>query len=153
MLMNKSVHAQILYLANLLVLPGISFVLLALQYRTLVWKPRKGMAKSKSSKIRDVLDLNLDDVKDLKKRRVIETSVSQQELDQSHTRVAFLLSMIGGLSVIGGCSTIYLLMEHSTHAWPMIIVYFTIMHTSFVLWGMVNLAQAMSSRLPFFKFF
>jgi len=31
--MNKSVHAQILYLANLLVLPGISFVLLALQYR------------------------------------------------------------------------------------------------------------------------
>ena len=151
--MNKSVQAQILYLANLLVLPGLSFLLLVWQYRTLVWNPSKGLAKSKSSKIRDVLDLNLDDVKDLKKRRVIETSVSQQELDQSHTRVAFLLSMIGGLSVVGGCSVIYLLMEHSTHAWPMIIVYFTIMHTSFVLWGMVNLAQAMSSRLPYFKFF
>ena len=39
--MNKSVHAQILYLANLLVLPGVSFVLLAMQYRTLVWQRSK----------------------------------------------------------------------------------------------------------------
>lgn len=147
--MNKSVQAQVLYLANLLVLPGISFLLLAMQYRKLVWIPRKGAAKS--SKIRDALDLNLDECKDLKKRRVIETSVSQKELDQSHSRVAFLLSVIGGVSVVGGCLLIYLLIDSATQAWPMIILYFTIMHTSFVLWGMVNLAQSMSSRLPYFK--
>lgn len=146
--MNKSVQAQALYLANLLALPGIAFLLLAFLYRKLVWIPRKASSKAK---IRDALDLNLDDCEDLKKRRVIENSVSQTELDQSHSRVALLLSIIGGGSVAGGCLIIYFLMAGSTQAWPMIIVYFTIMHTSFVLWGMVNLAQAMSSRLPYFK--
>lgn len=149
--MNKSVQAQALYLANLLALPGIAFLLLALLYRKLVWITRKTSSKKKSVKIRDALDLNLDECKDLKQRRIIENSVSQKELDQSHSRVALLLSIIGGSSVVGGCSIIYFTMEGSTQAWPMIIVYFTIMHTSFVLWGMVNLAQAMSSRLPYFK--
>lgn len=147
--MNKSVQAQALYLANLLVLPGVSFLLLALLYRKLVWIPRK----QSKLKARDALDLNLDECKNLKQRRVIETSVSQTELDQSHSRVALWLSVIGGTAVMGGCSFIYLAMESTAQAWPMIILYFTIMHTSFVLWGMVNLAQAMSSRLPYFKIF
>jgi hypothetical protein len=150
--MNKSVQAQALYLANLLALPGIAFLLLAFQYRKLVWAFQFNSPHSNSKKkIRDALDLNLDDCKDLKQRRTIENSVSQTELDQSHTRVALLLSLVGGLAVAGGCSSIYLLMGNSPQTWPMIIVYFTIMHTSFVLWGMVNLAQAMSSRLPYFK--
>jgi hypothetical protein len=155
--MNKSVQAQALYLANLLALPGIAFLLLAFQYRKLVWAFQFNSPKSNSphsnskKKIRDALDLNLDDCKNLKQRRAIENSVSQTELDQSHTRVALLLSLVGGLAVAGGCTSIYLLMGNSPQAWPMIIVYFTIMHTSFVLWGMVNLAQAMSSRLPYFK--
>ena len=144
--MNKSIQAQALYLANLLALPGLSFLLLALLYRKLVWTSYAG-------KIRDALDLNLDDCKDLKQQRMIENSVSQKELDQSHSRAAFWLSVIGGSSVMGGCSTIYLMMESSNQAWPMIILYFTIMHTSFVMWGMINLARAMSSRLPFFKLF
>ena len=102
--MNKSVQAQALYLANLLALPGLSFLLLAWLYRKLVWT-------SNTSKIRDALDLNLDDCKDLKQQRMIENSVSQKELDQSHSRVALWLSVIGGCSVVGGCSSIYLLME------------------------------------------
>lgn len=149
--MNKSVQAQALYLANLLALPGISFLLLAMLYRKLVWLPAKNKGSSAPQKIRDALDLNLDECQDLKQRRVIETNVSQKELDQSHSRVALWLSVIGGVAVVGGCSLIYLMTEGSTQAWPMIILYFTIMHTSFVLWGMVNLAQAMSSRLPYFK--
>jgi len=144
--MNKSVQAQALYLANLLALPGLSFLLLALLYRKLVWT-------SNSGKIRDALDLNLEDCKDLKHRRTIENSVSQKELDQSHSRAAFWLSIIGGSCVLGGCSAIYLFIGNGDQAWPMIILYFTILHTSFVMWGMVNLARAMSSRLPFFKIF
>lgn len=145
--MNKSVKAQGFYLLNLLAMPGIAFLLLALQYRKVVWIPKKNSTQP----IRDALDLNLDECTDLKHRRTVENSVSQSELDQSHTRVALLLSLIGGTAVMGGCSLIYFLMGDSTQAWPMVIVYFTIMHTSFVLWGMVNLAQAMSSRLPYFK--
>ena len=150
--MNKSVRAQGFYLLNLLALPGIAFLLLAFQYRKLVWIPQKNSKQSNSSsKIRDALDLNLDGCEDLKQRRTIENSVSQTELDQSHSRAALLLSIIGGVAVVGGCSLIYLLMGGSAQTWPMVIVYFTTMHTSFVLWGMVNLAQAMSSRLPYFK--
>jgi hypothetical protein len=145
--MNKSIQAQALYLANLLALPGLSFLLLALLYRQLVWVANKGKTPQK---IRDALDLDLDD-KDLKQQRVIEASISQKELDQSHSRAAFWLSVIGGSSVLGGCTSIYFIMGNSAQAWPMIILYFTIMHTSFVLWGMVNLARAMSSRLPFLK--
>lgn len=145
--MNKSVTAQGLYLLNLLAIPGIAFLLLALQYRKLVWIPNKGTIQP----IRDALDLNLDECTDLKHQRAVENSVSQTELDQSHSRVALLLSLIGGAAVMVGCSLIYFLMGDSPQAWPMVIVYFTIMHTSFVLWGMVNLAQAMSSRLPYFK--
>jgi len=144
-LMNKSVQAQALYLANLLALPGFSFLLLAFLYRQLVWRA------GDKQKIRDALDLNLDDCKDLKQRRIIETSISQKELDQSHAKTAFWLSIIGGCCVLGGCSSIYFLMENATQAWPVIILYFTIMHTSFVMWGMINLARAMSSRLPYFR--
>ena len=116
--MNKSVQAQALYLANLLALPGLSFLLLALLYRKLVWT-------SNSAKIRDALDLNLDDCKDLRHRRTIENSVSQKELDQSHSRAAFWLSIIGGSCVFGGCSAIYFLIGNGDQAWPMIILYFT----------------------------
>jgi len=151
--MKKSIQAQALYLANLLLLPGLSFLLIAWSYRKLVWTAQKTLG-SKKVKIKDAFDLAMQD-KDgkplsLKQRRVIESTISQTELDQSHFRAAFWLSIIGGTGVIGGSSLIYFFMQ-STTAWPLIIVYFTIMHTSFVMWGMVNLAQAMSSRLPYFK--
>ena len=97
--MNKSVKAQGLYLLNLLAMPGIAFLLLALQYRKLVWIPKKDSTQS----IRDALDLNLDECTDLKHRRTVENSVSQAELDQSHSSVALLLSLIGGTAVMGGC--------------------------------------------------
>ena len=97
--MNKSVQAQALYLANLLALPGLSFLLLAFLYYKLVWQGEQQI-------IRDALDLNLDDCKDLKQQRGIESSISQQELDQSHARAAFWLSVIGGSLVLGGCSSI-----------------------------------------------
>lgn len=144
--MNKSVQAQGLYLANLLALPGLSFLLLAYLHHKLVKKYSKPA-------IRDALDLEMDDCKDIQQRRAIEASVSQDELDISHSRAAFWLTIIGGALVIGGCSLIYWLMDSAPQTWPMIIVYFTIMHTTFVMWGMVNLARAMSSRLPFFKLF
>jgi len=153
--MKKSVQAQALYLANLLLLPGLSFLLIAWSYHKLVWTAQKSLGNKNSKvKIKDAFDLAMQD-KDgkplsLKQRRVIESTISQAELDQSHFRAAFWLSLIGGSSVIGGSSLIYFFMQ-STTPWPLIIVYFTIMHTSFVMWGMVNLAQAMSSRLPYFK--
>jgi hypothetical protein len=145
--MKHSVLAQGLYLANLLALPGVSFLLLIFLYLTRVWNG------SKQDCIRDAFDLNLDDCNDIQQKRRIESNVSQAELDRSHIRSAFWLTLIGGSLVLGGCSSIYFVMASATQTWPMIIVYFTIMHTTFVMWGMINLARAMSSRLPYFKLF
>lgn len=144
--MKKSVQVQAWYLSNLLLLPGISFLILAWHYYKLVWIEPDSVRKS----IRDATDLS-DKALNLKARRLLENSVGQKELDQSHSRAAFWLSIIGGSTVLGGCSSLFFFIEDSAQAWTMIIVTFTILHTSFVMWGMVNLAQAMSSRLPYFK--
>lgn len=151
--MNKSVKAQAWYLSNLLLLPGLSFLVLAWMYRNLVWAPTRNI----KTKIKDMIDIGSDigngESLNLKQRRAIESTFSQKELDQSHARAAFWLSIFGGTSVFGGSSLIYISLENLDQALPLIIVYCIVLHTSFVLWGMVNLAQAMSSRLPFFKLF
>ncbi len=145
--MKHSVLAQGLYLANLLALPGVSFLLLIFLYLARVQNA------SQQDVIRDALDLDLDDCNDIQQKRRIEASVPQSELDRSHVRSAFWLTIVGGCLVLGGCTLIYLTMAGATQTWPMVIVYFTIMHTTFVMWGMINLARAMSSRLPYFKLF
>lgn len=145
--MNKSVQTQAWYLSNLLLLPGLSFLVLAWMYRNLVWAP----TKNTKTKIKDIIDIGGGKSLNLKQRRAIESTISQKELDQSHARAAFWLSIFGGASVFGGSSLIYVSLGSLEQALPLIIVYCIVLHTSFVLWGMVNLAQAMSSRLPFFK--
>lgn len=145
--MNKSVQAQAWYLSNLLLLPGLSFLVLAWMYRNLVWTP----TRNTKAKIKDIIDIGGGESLNLKQRRAIESIISQKELDQSHARAAFWLSIFGGTCVFGGSSLIYFLLGNLDQALPLIFVYFIVLHTSFVLWGMVNLAQAMSSRLPFFK--
>lgn len=138
--MSRAIQAQGWYLANLLVLPGVSFFVLLVLYFKHV-KPYKG-------DIRDHNDLEYLS-EDINPRML--PKVSQQELDASHIRTAFWLSIIGGSCVIGGCLMLFWIAGNSPKSWVMIVLYFTILHTSFVLWGMFNLAKAISSKLPFFK--
>jgi hypothetical protein len=137
---SKAVQAQAWYLANLLVLPGLSFLMLLYLYLSYV-RPFQG-------KIRDQRDLELSEEQ---ASLPMSLTLSEEELDASHIRSAFWLSVIGGASVIGGCGLLFLLAGNNAKAWVMIVLYFTILHTSFVLWGMFNLAKAWSSKLPFFK--
>ncbi|GLQ30901.1 hypothetical protein [Litoribrevibacter albus] len=137
--MSKAIQAQAWYLANLLALPGLSFLVLLYLYLKYV-RPYQG-------EIRDQRDLELSEDSSLPKM----LTLTQQELDASHIRSAFWLSVIGGGSVIGGCGLLFLLTGNNAKAWVMIVLYFTVLHTSFVLWGMFNLAKAWSSKLPFFK--
>lgn len=139
--MSKAVQAQAWYLANLLALPGLSFLVLLYLYLKYV-RPYQG-------EIRDQRDLELSEVKSLPRSLML----TQAELDVSHIRSAFWLSVIGGTSVIGGCGLLFVLAGNNAKAWVMLVLYFTILHTSFVLWGMFNLAKAWSSKLPFFKIF
>ncbi|MFC3153256.1 hypothetical protein ACFOEK_19610 [Litoribrevibacter euphylliae] len=137
--MSKAVQAQAWYLANLLALPGLSFLVLLYLYLKYV-RPYQGV-------IRDQRDLELSDDQPL----ATSLTITQAELDASHIRSAFWLSVIGGSTVIGGCGLLFFLTGNNAKAWVMIVLYFTVLHTSFVLWGMFNLAKAWSSKLPFFK--
>lgn len=141
--MSRAVQAQGWYLANLLLLPGISFVVLLVLYL----KNVSGFA----SKIRDASDLTFDETLAPQARRLLEKNIPPLELDASHIRAALWLSVIGGSLVLGGASSLYLFAGNNAQAWTLIILYFTVMHTSFVMWGIFNLARAMSNRLPFFK--
>ncbi len=65
-------------------------------------------------------------------------------LGVNHVRQAFFMSLLGGALVVTGCSLIVLLMGNSPDMWATLIVYFTVMHSCFVLWGILTLARAMA---------
>ena len=108
---NKKIAiiAEILYLANLLFLPGLAFVLLAYVF--------------------------------IKYRR------GQSELVKSHLTQTFYTSLIGAALIViiismllffGGFSSAYI--------WMWIILYFTLVHSTLVVFGALGLAKAMSSQ-------
>lgn len=143
--MTKSVHAQSWYLANLLALPGISFIVLTVLYFKHVL-PFQGQ-------IRDALDASFDAAESAQERQRLEKNIPQDDRDIAHIRAAFWLSVFGGGSVFGGSGLLLLLQGNTPNAWMMIVLYFTVIHTSFVLLGILNLARALAQRLPFFKVF
>lgn len=106
---DLAIKAQAWYLANLLIAPGISFVIL----------------------LRLFLQCRNDD---------------QQLLGVDHVRHTFYMSIIGGVSVISGCLLLFVFGGNSGESWMGIIIYFTIMHSSFVLWGVLGLAWAMAEQ-------
>ncbi len=142
-MMTQPVQAQSWYLANLLVLPGISFLVLIYLYLKYV--------RSYQGKIRDASDLSLDPSLSAQDCQRIEKHLPSEEMNASHIRAAFWLSALGGVCVFGGCSLILLFQGNTPNAWMMIVLYFTVLHTSFVLLGIINLARALAQRLPFFK--
>ena len=138
--MSRAIQAQSWYLANMLALPGISFLVLVFLYFKYV--------RTYQGQIRDQNDLEYSEENTNKPQTVY---ITQDELDASHIRSALWLSIIGGVLVIGGCGLLFLTAGNNAKSWVMIVLYFTCLHTSFVLWGMFNLAKALSSKLPFFK--
>ncbi|ALE52490.1 hypothetical protein SP60_04220 [Candidatus Thioglobus autotrophicus] len=110
---NKStalaIRFEVLYLLNLLLLPGIAFLILAWFYR--------------------------------------QHKAHPSTLVRSHLQQTFFTSLIGGalivlvialLLVFGGFSSSYI--------WMWIILYFTLAHSTLVVFGALGLAKAMSSQ-------
>ncbi len=106
---SLGVKTQVWYLVNLLVLPGIGFLMVVWYY----FSYRSG-------------------------------GVSKFAL--SHARGALMASLIGGASIVMGCLGLFFLVSDPQNAWPLIILYFTIMHSTFILWGILNVARAMAGK-------
>ena len=107
---NLAVACQSVFLANLLFLPGLSFVLLIWLF--FKFKHRYGILRI-------------------------------------HLYRAMQLSVVVGLVVF--IPLIYVLLSDDIQFQLMVmLVYFIIVHTSFVMIGMLNLARAMVNKLPIF---
>jgi len=106
---GSAVLAEGLYLANLLVLPGVAFVVLAVMF--------------------------------------LRCDRTAPPLFAAHLEQTFSASLWAGILLIfinllivalGGWS--------SAHVWTVVIVYFTVCHSSLVLLGMLGLAKAMAGQ-------
>ncbi len=104
-----AVTAEALFLANLMVAPGLAFLALAWLWRT---------------------------------RRTGASRLARCHLDQT-----FWVSLIGGaLLVLASGGVLLLGGLHWPWTWVIVILYFTCVHSTLILLGMVGLARAMAGR-------
>jgi uncharacterized membrane protein len=104
-----AIMAQALFLANLLLLPGVCFLWLAYLY----FKHRH----------------------------------SAPPLARCHLEQTFIASLIGGiLLVIANLAILWLGGYRSANTWVVLILYFTTVHSTLVLLGIVGLAKAMAGN-------
>ncbi len=71
-------------------------------------------------------------------------------LRQAHTRAAFYMSIIGAVCIFSGVGAFWLLFGNTGNFWTVAIVWAIVLHTAFVLWGMIALAQAIGDKPPYF---
>ena len=104
-----AVAAESLYLLNLLLLPGVGFVLLLLLY--------------------------------------LKTARQAPPLAKAHLSQTLVASLWGGFLLLVINGLILLLGGYSAaYIWVIIILYFTLVHASFVLLGALGLARALSGQ-------
>ena len=77
-------------------------------------------------------------------------SSTMPALRRAHVRAAFYMSIIGFVLISGGVAGFWLAFGHTGSFWSGAIVYIIVLHTSFVLWGMIALAQAIGDKPPYF---
>jgi len=69
---------------------------------------------------------------------------------RAHIRAAFYMSIIGAALIFSGVGVFWLLFGGTGNFWTGAIVWSIVLHTSFVLWGMIALAQAIGEKPPYF---
>ncbi|MGO1503288.1 MAG: hypothetical protein ACTHWH_18620 [Marinobacter sp.] len=72
------------------------------------------------------------------------------ELRRAHTRAAMFMSLIGFTLISSGVAVGWMFFGDVGHFGTFALVWAIALHTGFVLWGMVSLAQAMSEKMPYF---
>ncbi|RBP21954.1 hypothetical protein DET50_12936 [Marinobacter pelagius] len=77
-------------------------------------------------------------------------SEGDQPLRRDHTRAALVMSVVGAVLISSGVGVAWLALGNTGHFWSFALVWAIVLHTGFVLWGMVALAQAMADKKPLF---
>jgi uncharacterized membrane-anchored protein YitT (DUF2179 family) len=69
---------------------------------------------------------------------------------RAHTRAATFMSVIGAVLIGSGLALAWFMSGNTGGFWTFALVWAIVLHTSFVLWGIIAMAQAMSDRMPYF---
>lgn len=77
-------------------------------------------------------------------------SAEMPALKRAHVRAAFYMSILGAILIFSGVAGFWLAFGHTGNFWTGAIVWAIVLHTSFVLWGMIALAQAIGDKPPYF---
>ncbi|MDY6797355.1 MAG: hypothetical protein SVX28_01200 [Pseudomonadota bacterium] len=60
------------------------------------------------------------------------------------------MSVIGAVLIGSGLALAWFMSGNTGGFWTFALVWAIVLHTSFVLWGIIAMAQAMSDRMPYF---
>jgi len=77
-------------------------------------------------------------------------SEGDHPLRRAHARAAVVMSVVGAVLISSGVGVAWLTLGNTGHFWSFALVWAIVLHTGFVLWGMVALAQAMADKKPLF---
>src|SRR5690554_92618 len=77
-------------------------------------------------------------------------SSGTNELCRAHTRAAMFMSLLGFILISSGIVISWVFIGDVGHFGTFALVWAIALHTGFVLWGMISLAQAMSEKMPYF---
>lgn len=128
---NFAIVCQSLYLANLLLLPGIFFLVLVYYFR-----------QNQQQKIANVHPKNLTSNNKIRLKNI--------GIGRIHLIRSIQLSILAGiLLVVVPLAVIYFTSQLQTSI-MVGLIYFVTLHAGFVLIGMFNLSRAMAKKLPMF---
>ncbi|WP_372964481.1 hypothetical protein [Marinobacter sp.] len=71
-------------------------------------------------------------------------------LRRAHSKAAVYMSILGALLIGSGVGISWFMFGNTGNFWTFAIVWAIVLHTSFVLWGMIALAQAIGNKPPYF---
>lgn len=130
-----SILFQSLYLANLLLLPGIFFLILIYyfsKYRSTNNKPLTKEHQEGTFNEEDKVNLQL------------------SRIGRIHLFRAIQLSVIAGVLLVIIPLVVIVISNQQEASIMIALIYFVTLHASFVLIGMFNLSRAMAKKLPLF---
>jgi hypothetical protein len=106
---SLGVRVQLWYLVNLLLLPGIGFMMVVYCY----WQFNRH---------------------------------HEAPFALRYAKAALVASLLGGSLIVLGCLLLWWVIADPQNTIPLIVVYFTMVHSIFILWGMLGIARAMAGK-------
>lgn len=72
--------------------------------------------------------------------------IETTRLARDAVQKSIIMSLLGGSLILLGCGAMLLIWGNTGATWMTLILYFTVLHSVFVLWGILALARVMAGK-------